>query len=299
MKRKILGFLEGIAISGHTHFSKNYTLKKDLPYILESDGNYFSPYIDAGATLTIEPGVILKTGHTYSALYVNGNLVAQGIVENPVIFTSFRDDTRGGDTNGNGLTALPQDQDKDWANIKFFAGSIGNFVNTVFSYGVFGYTASTAPISTSSPQLLVDFPTQSMWQNQPCSGINSNYIVPDHDGNFASIIFHTWTNRNGSTFLIYLKEANNSDFNWQTIETPALPFQAHNNIEFNIPLSSAFKIGKKYSVEISVIGASGMACDYAKNGGYTASGFYELAVSLLPPDNPALSIENGATVVIQ
>src|SRR3990167_5032573 len=50
--------LGGIAISGYTHFSQNYTLKNDpqLSYILETNGPALSPYVDSSVTLTIEIG---------------------------------------------------------------------------------------------------------------------------------------------------------------------------------------------------------------------------------------------------
>ena len=118
--------LGGIAIDGYTHFRRDYTLKKDLPYILETNGPSISPYIESGATLTIEPGTILKTDNTNSALFVYGTLIASTTPDNPIVFTSLKD-------NGS------------WGNIKFLTGSIGSFVNTIFSYGGYGYIAPPPP----------------------------------------------------------------------------------------------------------------------------------------------------------
>ncbi|MEK7578337.1 MAG: right-handed parallel beta-helix repeat-containing protein, partial [Patescibacteria group bacterium] len=138
--------LNGIAISGRTHFTQNHTLKKDLPYILETNGPALMPRVDRGGALTIEPGVIFKTGNPNSVLGVGcfncyypecvnceGHLITQGTAENLVVFTSIRDDTRGGDTNGDGSASSPQDG--DWGNIRFNASSTGALANTNFYYG--------------------------------------------------------------------------------------------------------------------------------------------------------------------
>jgi hypothetical protein len=68
-----------------------------------------------GKSLTVNPGVIVKLD-TEKSLIVNGKLVASGTVDNPIYFTSYKDDTIGGDTNGggSGFGAL-----SDWENIVF------------------------------------------------------------------------------------------------------------------------------------------------------------------------------------
>ena len=68
-----------------------------------------------GKTLTIDSGVIVKF-NTDRNLMVNGTLLVNGTEANPVYFTSVKDDTIGGDTNGNGVSNGARG---DWRRIEF------------------------------------------------------------------------------------------------------------------------------------------------------------------------------------
>ncbi|NOY46220.1 MAG: hypothetical protein GXP50_12340, partial [Deltaproteobacteria bacterium] len=74
--------------------------------------------VPATASLTVEPGVILKFS-TDCGIWVNGSLAAEGTLAEPVVFTSWRDDTWGGDTNGDGGASVPLKG--DWDGIQFNA----------------------------------------------------------------------------------------------------------------------------------------------------------------------------------
>ncbi|MGD9547433.1 MAG: M6 family metalloprotease domain-containing protein [Candidatus Krumholzibacteriia bacterium] len=65
--------------------------------------------------LTLEPGSILKFDGTFG-LTINGTLVAVGTEVDNIVFTSYKDDDRGGDTNGDGATAPPRGS---WRNLTF------------------------------------------------------------------------------------------------------------------------------------------------------------------------------------
>lgn len=71
--------------------------------------------VASGATLTISDGAIVKLQNTVDLL-VDGALVVSGTAENPVYFTSYRDDSIGGDTNGDGSSYGARN---DWHGIAF------------------------------------------------------------------------------------------------------------------------------------------------------------------------------------
>lgn len=97
--------------------------------------------VAAGATLTIQPGVVVKFGGTVpgsgsalgsAAMIVDGALNAIGTSAQPVIFTSLADDAHGGDTNGGGASSGAAG---DWYGIIFQANSSGQLEHFFLGYG--------------------------------------------------------------------------------------------------------------------------------------------------------------------
>lgn len=87
----------------------------------------------SGGTLTIQAGTIIKFA-TGKSLIVNsgGALSAVGTRAQPIVFTSIKDDSAGGDTNGDDANSAPNPG--DWGMVKL-GGGVGDFAYCTFQYG--------------------------------------------------------------------------------------------------------------------------------------------------------------------
>jgi parallel beta-helix repeat protein len=96
--------------------------------------------IKPNTTLTIREGVVLKFPNYYNGIVVDGALSAVGSAALPVVFTSIKDDSKGGDTNGDGNTTVPAKG--NWDKIQFNSSGLDGsnlLKNCVFYYGGNGY----------------------------------------------------------------------------------------------------------------------------------------------------------------
>jgi len=143
----------GVLIEGGL-LSPNVTLTNNLPYGFVTGYPFGSPTVAEGAVLAVEPGAIIKLGG--SSLGINGTLIADGTSDNPVIFTSTKDDSYGGDTNGDGNATMPTKG--DWGNISFGNTSKNSILNHVilkYAGSVGGYYPATPALYISTSSLSV------------------------------------------------------------------------------------------------------------------------------------------------
>ncbi len=101
------------------------------PYILEGGWDFAT-----GAVLTLEKGVVIKNNGSY----INtGDVVFNGTVSEPVILTSYLDDSVGGDTYNDGPT---EGATGDWGGLTIVSNTTSSVYNTKIRNAAVGVKAS-------------------------------------------------------------------------------------------------------------------------------------------------------------
>ena len=102
--------VNGISVWGTYNAVASWGVNPNLPFAIDNSGLT----VPSGKTLTIESGVVVKGSiSTGAKLTVNGILLSQGTSSNSVNFTSFKDDTIGGNTDNSSA----QPSRGDWGGI--------------------------------------------------------------------------------------------------------------------------------------------------------------------------------------
>ena len=113
--------------------------------------------ITSNGCLTILPGVVLKFGTNTAQSYITvyGRLIAKGDKNNKIYFTSFHDDSKGGDSNNNGNATSPSTG--NWGAWPFGLTFINTLTDTLsvlrnceISYASYGVSIANTNITIDS-----------------------------------------------------------------------------------------------------------------------------------------------------
>ena len=124
--------VNGLGLAGTLSSSATWTMgAPDFPFVLGGD-----LVIADGQTLTLPPGAVVKSLPGVE-ITCYGSLSALGTLAAPIVFTSLKDDSHGGDTNADGAATSPAPG--DWDGIFLYGYStyagVGNLDHCVLDYG--------------------------------------------------------------------------------------------------------------------------------------------------------------------
>lgn len=114
----------------------NATLYGNIVYVL-----YGSVWVSPGTVLTIQPGTVIK-GEP-GAIVVKGELSAPGTGAKPIVFTSYKDGTNGGQTHYSATSPATG----DWYGLHFDEGSKGTITGAKILYAKTAIDVEKATIS--------------------------------------------------------------------------------------------------------------------------------------------------------
>jgi len=127
-----------VYLSGY--ISEDRTLYNDTIYVIQND-------LRINAVVTVEAGTIIKLDENAIIYCTEGKIIANGTSTSRIILTSFKDDSYGGDTNGDGSGSSPKKG--DWMSISIEGTSnASEFSYCNFFYGggeaLYDYTLNIA-----------------------------------------------------------------------------------------------------------------------------------------------------------
>lgn len=213
------------------------------PYVL--DGNVT---VAAGATLTIEPGVIVKFNGQLRKMTINGTLSAVGTQTSLITFTSYQDDTAGGDTNGDGsaTTGAPG----QWFDIEIASsGSQLKWVN--IRYGGWGTAQNYAPVYLFGSGRSVTIDHATITNNQKSAVVVVNRAS-------ATISNSTLSNNNYGLFV---------DTATATVDHTTIANNSSRGVWFNLPTVTPAPAASSITTS-DITGNSGVGVYVVANGDY-------------------------------
>ena len=225
------------------------------PYIVQND-----THVASGITLTINPGVVVKFSQD-KILWIDGKLLAEGVSDNKIVFTSIYDDSYGGDTGDGNLY-------NTWSIIFTQTSSPSTFKYIVEKYAYTG--------------LQFSYSSNSLVENIEIDHSSRGILIVESDTTIKNINI---TNAGIGLIILQNSHVNGSNIVIENVFESAITVHQNSNYQ-NFPniYSSAelenvsLKNGTKYGIsvsqnsrlklknsEISGFSDSGINCNYGSS----------------------------------
>jgi parallel beta-helix repeat protein len=276
--------IEGTLSSNAVLASRNIAGITNIAYVI----NQLT--ISSNAKLTIMPGVVIKfrTDNTnwYAAdIVVEGNLIANGTPTEKIYFTSFKDDSKGGDSNNNGNTTAPAKGDwgfNNWygvpggiiiRNNNQVSDTINSFKYCELSYAQRGFRIenSHATIDNCLIQQTSDFGATIIGSANPHFSNSQFYNITSSPIELSMFSAPTFTNCTalnvGFMALSVIPETYS-----QSATTPVRNFGGYNNITYYLQGTSTINSGTTITIPSGLVFKSNVANGFIVNGRLNING---------------------------
>jgi len=173
-------------------------------------------WLKPGINLTIEPGVVIKF-NSAGLLTVSGKLTAIGTKDEPIVFTSIKDDASGGDTNGDGDNSQPAPGDWNYLSIGNAGEANLDYVNVQYGGGVYNAGAITSyRAKLNIANSIITKNNAAIALNQGTSTISHSFISNNIIPFVGGVTVDAGISNNGRADVI----VNASDNWWGTADGP-------------------------------------------------------------------------------